>query len=64
MTQSMVRVLRADFRPKDRHGKPITPTLNDYVEAPRLSTYGTFRLLEMLSMEELAGLFVLQKGLR
>ena len=63
MQQSMVRVIREDFRPKDRHGKPNIPTLNDYVEVPRLSTYGTFRVLEMLSMEELAELFILQKRL-
>lgn len=55
--------MQPDFRSKDRHGKTNFPALGDYVNVPRLSTYGTFKVVEMLSMETMASLYRLQKGL-
>lgn len=63
MRQSMVRVLHPDFKPRDRQGNRITPTLADYIEVPRLSTYGTYEVVQMLPMEKLARLAILRNSL-
>lgn len=40
----MIRVIRPEYDPRKRH-----ITERDYVEVPRLSTFGTFNLMDMLS---------------
>ena len=54
--ESMVRILRPDFVPKDRHGNTIVPKLSDYIEVPRMTQRGEFRIVDLLPMETLAGL--------
>lgn len=63
MKQTMVRVLRDDFKSYDRRGDRIIPTLNDYVNVPRLSTYGTNSIATMLPMETLAKLAIFRRSL-
>lgn len=43
--ESMVRVIRPEYN-RAKHGDI---RLSDYVEVPRLSTFGTFPLMDMLS---------------
>jgi hypothetical protein len=51
--QSMVRVLHPHYNPLPHgiYGERVYPTLRDYVEVPRLSTYGAWRMKDLLSPE-------------
>lgn len=66
MKHTMVRVLRPDFQSQVRHGSKMvrnTPTLGDYIEVPRLSTFGTWQIVETLPTETLSKLYIMQKHL-
>ena len=56
MTTTFVQILRPDFVNRDRYGNNITPKLADYIVVPRLSTYGTYRIVDMLPFETLVEL--------
>ena len=61
--ESMVRIIRPDFRRYDRDNRIVIPTLSDYIEVPRLSTFGTWQIVETLPMETLARLQILRESL-
>jgi hypothetical protein len=56
--QSMVRVLHPHYNPLPHgiYGERVYPTLRDYVEVPRLSTHGTWRIKDLLSPETIMAL--------
>lgn len=47
--QSMVRVIRPEYN-RQKHGDI---QLHDYIEVPRLSTFGTYTLMDMLSNDSI-----------
>ena len=62
MKTKMVTVVRPDFDWGTRNA-PRYPKLTDYIQVPRLSTIGTFRIVDLLPMETLAGLSHLRDDL-
>jgi len=61
---SYVKILRPDFRRAGRNGQTILPVPADYVIAPRLETYGTWKMVDLLEFETLAVVSLLRDGMR
>lgn len=47
----MVRVLRPSFK-SSINDRRVYPKLSDYIEVPRLSTYGTYAVVDLISDEQ------------
>jgi len=60
--QSMTRVLRPEFK-SVVNGKKNIPALRDYIEVPRLSTHGSWKVVETLPFETLARLHIFRNHL-
>lgn len=56
MKVQMRTILRPDFVAKDNHGNQIIPKLSDYLTVPKLATFGTFQVVDLLPMETLVSL--------